>query len=241
MGVKLGAGFRSPAWTKGSQVKSRATDNLDRRLRVVEKSSKANVAYGGTELMEVETVSSSRNVTMVATHSSDDAAKTWVVPLRLSDLIRVYRCSFVAKTTTSGEDCAFAVYRASPPSLSKDAPVDSTFNLTHYRTLGRVRLTSTLAQRYSITLDKELLLDPKAGYYFIGFQASGEKVKFLCPEYGFAGGTMRSAWKTTTDAGSTTGEFPSKLTTATSSTHVPYVVLRSFSGVRMLGNATEDS
>jgi hypothetical protein len=192
--------------------------------------------------MEVETVPASRNVTMVATHSDANANKTYVVPLRLAQAIRVYRVSFVAKTSDSESAgrVGFAVYRAKPPALDRSNPVDSSFDLQLYRSLGTQTLTDTSAKRYSITLDKELLIDPKVGYYFLGFQASGAKTKLLCPEFGFASGTMRSAWETTS-TGATTGSFAQVVSTQSVSTYVPYVVLRSFAGVRMFGHGTEDA
>jgi len=223
-------------------MKPRTADNLDRRLRVVERAASPSTTFGGGELMEVETVPASRNVTMVATHSDDDANKTWVVPLRLPRATRAYRASFVAKTTDTDDDTkvAFAIYRAVPPALDKGNPVAASFQLELYRTLGIQGLTDTDAKRYSITPTKELFLDPRVGYYFLGFQASGAKAKLLCPEFGFAKGTMRSAWKTAS-TGSATGAFAQTITTQPASTYVPYVVLRSFAGVRMLGHGTEDA
>lgn len=218
------------------------TDGLERRLRQIENRLAPRDVFGGGELMEVETVPASRNVTMVATHSDAEANRTFVVPLRVPDPIRVYRLSFVAKTSNadSAAGVAFAVYRAKPPALSRSNPVDSSFDLELFRVLGKQTLTDTSAKRYSITLDKELLIDPKVGYYFLGFQAAGAKTKLLCPEFGFASGTMRSAWKTSS-TGATTGSFARSISTQSESTYVPYAVLRSFAGVRMLGHGTEDA
>jgi len=220
----------------------RVTDGLDRRLQRIEKTVAPPTGFSGNALAETETVLAGRNVTMVATHSDTDARKTWAVPLRLSAPIRAYQASFVAKSNDADEvvHVALAVYRAEAPMLDKSAPVEASFNLELFRTLGTIAVSGTTPQRYSITLERELLLNPQVGYYFIGFQTSGVKAKLLCPEFGFASGTMRATWKTTNEASTGIGDFPQTLTTDAASTFTPWIVLRSFAGVRMLGNATED-
>lgn len=217
------------------------TDTLERKLHVLEQKLEPRSTFGGAELMEVETVPASRNVTMVATHSNTEANQTFVVPLRLTEPINVYRLSFVAKKSEADAvaSVAFALYQGRPPALNRANPVESAFELELFRVLGSAELTDTNEKRYSITLDKELLVNPRVGYYFLGFQASGAKAKLLCPEFGFASGTMRSAWKTSS-TGATTGDFARSITTQSASTYVPYAVLRSFAGVRMFGG-TEDS
>lgn len=174
------------------------------------------------------------------THSSGEEGRVWLCPLQVPGLLRARRIScyvYVADDTT---DTGFRVgiYRAETSSFGTAQENLDTFAPLSFRLVARGKATrnaSVDGALYHADLDREAVLDPRVGAYFIGYTVTSYHGGFLLPAH--VSFELRPGFKTVAED-VTAPELPEVITRVAATASPIVAAVRSAAGVQLYGNPT---
>ena len=177
-----------------------------------------------------------------ATHpNATDQYGVWLVPLRISGLLRAFRVHTVVRGDgVAVSTFALALYRALLPRFTLGDPQSAALQprFTFIRAFGQKTVAiGTDPQYMKFDLPVEVLLDPRQHWY-VGFQADKTDSRYLCP--GTLMGQANITAYRTAPVGTGNGIFPETLTVTGSIGAAPLVWVTSELGEHLYGDATRD-
>ena len=176
---------------------------------------------------------------MVATHSAAEANWTWLVPLKIEGVIRARRLSAIVQSLTSAGNFTLGLYVADLSALGSKADRLSAQQPINFRLLAQARpfgVTAAIPVRYDADLNRDVVLDPRKGSYFVGYQASSANCRWLVPGSGGGLSGFLQGYKASGGA-VVAGTLPDRLTRMKNGDAPPIlVVVRSAIGVQLYGH-----
>jgi hypothetical protein len=217
--------------------------DLERRLTAVER---ALASRAVPEQHIAVTADNGSTTVMQSLHSGANEFRIVLAPLPLSGRLQVKRMWSVVDSSTglgNAADFATALYRFAPRAYDRSSPIDVlgrplTFELL--KVLGTFTHLGGTETRYNVTLGSELVLDPRRGHYFIGFQGN-QYARWHSPQASQST-VSRPTCIPSQFVGTAVGEFPTTIREQPSTTAfaTPLFVLYSALGVRLYGNREVD-
>ena len=211
---------------------------IERRIKTLERARRDEEA---PRIHETETVSPTgdSSADFVHTHSSAEDNAVFVVPLRLSGVIQVRQASIAvfAAAERSAQRFALAIYKYNFGPLDRDSPLtEKPFQLRLVAKFGSGLgpAGSASATRLNLSVDREIILNPRTGEFFVAYQTT-QYGKLLCPGVSLGAYASRRGRKTSY-LGSEVGDMPDILSVSPKTASVPWVALRSTLGMRLYGD-----
>ena len=217
---------------------------LEKRIRALEIRSAKRPILHVHETETVQPIGTSSDY--VTTHAND--YEVFVAPLRLYGKIQVFRASASVRSNVQDGTVAefgLAVYKDNNTSYDSENPIatNKPFSLRRVAILGGHTHAETgdaatqVASRFNADLVREVVLDPRAGQFFVAF-AANTYAKWLCPGQDL-GGTAERKGRKTGYIGEHARDFPEEISVNADSAPVPWIALRSTLGVRIYGDVAE--
>lgn len=220
-----------------------ADRDVERRLRAAEARLADLEARSRQDLaMTVPWGSALTGTYMSALHTGSDEFGVWLAPVDLWGRLDVARVRTIVDSGSPPNVAEFALglYRMSAGVLDRVDPVGERLVVERLAVLTRFEHDAGEDVIYAgLTGQRRVVLDPRAGRYFVGFQGN-QYARWHTPQGNMSRRTQPTAYKTWPQP-TAMGEFPEKLeVVAGESMARPLLVLYSDLGLRLHGDRIED-